>query len=76
MRVRDQPIGIGKKFTPLALAVLRSTGEKRRSKYRENFFKKLTDSAGHPFDVCQGVVEVQSDRGSRAVRKAQLRLRE
>jgi hypothetical protein len=29
--------------------------------YRVSFFKKLTDSTGHPFDVSQGIVEVRGD---------------
>jgi hypothetical protein len=53
--------------------VLRAAGKRRRSKYRVSFYKKLTDSTGHPVDVPQGVVEVHSDRKSRAIRKARLR---
>jgi hypothetical protein len=28
--------------------------------YRVSFFKKLTDSTGHPVDACQGTVEVRA----------------
>ena len=41
--------------------------------YKVSFFKKLTDSTGHQFDVLQGRVDVHSDRKSRALRKARLR---
>lgn len=40
--------------------------------YRVSFFKRLTDSTGHPVDAPQGIVEVQGDRKSRAIKKARL----
>jgi hypothetical protein len=44
--------------------------------YRVSFFKRLTDSTGHPVDVPQGSVEVHGDRKSRAVRAARQRFAE
>jgi hypothetical protein len=38
--------------------------------YRVDFFKKLVDSTGHPFDVPQGIVEVRGDTKSHAIEKA------
>jgi hypothetical protein len=31
-----------------------------KQNYRVSFFKRLVDSTGHPFDACQGVVEVRA----------------
>jgi hypothetical protein len=35
--------------------------------YRVSFFKKLTDSTGHPVDACQGTVEVQASSEDSAI---------
>ncbi len=44
--------------------------------YRVSFFKRLTDSTGHPSDVCQGTVEVDGDRKARALDAARRRFAE
>ncbi len=44
--------------------------------YRVSFFKKLTDSTGHPVDVIQGAVEVDGDRKSRAINAARRKFAE
>jgi hypothetical protein len=31
-----------------------------KESYRVSFFKYLVDSTGHPFDVCQGVIEIRA----------------
>ena len=38
--------------------------------YRVSFFKQLTDSTGHPFDACQGAVEVRASSQDRAIELA------
>ena len=38
--------------------------------YRVSFFKQLTDSTGHPFDACQGAVEVRAPSQDRAIELA------
>ena len=38
--------------------------------YRVSFFKQLTDSAGHPFDACQGTVEVRAPSRDSAIELA------
>ena len=42
------------------LGVSHPGGEAMKQNYRVSFFKQLVDSTGHPFDVCQGVVEVRT----------------
>jgi uncharacterized protein YfaQ (DUF2300 family) len=42
------------------LGVSHPGGEAMKQNYRVSFFKQLVDSTGHPFDVCQGVVEVHA----------------
>jgi hypothetical protein len=42
------------------LGVSHLGGEAMKQNYRVSFFKQLVDSTGHPFDVCQGVVEVRA----------------
>jgi hypothetical protein len=44
--------------------------------YRVSFFKKLTNSTGHLFDVCQGAVEVHTCSPERAVEAARVRFAE
>jgi hypothetical protein len=44
--------------------------------YRVSFFKRLTDSNGHPFDPCQGVVEVRAPSEGCAIEQARLRFAE
>jgi hypothetical protein len=44
--------------------------------YRVSFFKKLTDSTGHPVDACQGSVEVSAPTENRAIEVARLRFAE
>ena len=38
--------------------------------YRVSFYKCLDDSTGHPFDPCQGVVEVHAPNPERALESA------
>jgi hypothetical protein len=44
--------------------------------YRVSFFKKLTNSNGHLFDVSQGAVEVHACSSERAVEAARARFAE
>jgi hypothetical protein len=44
--------------------------------YRITFFKRLTDSTGHPANPCQGVVEVKAPNGDRAIELARQRFAE
>jgi hypothetical protein len=44
--------------------------------YRVSFFKRLTDSNGHPVDACQGAVEVSASSEDRAVNMARLKFAE
>ncbi len=44
--------------------------------YQIAFFKRLTDSTGHPAEPCQGVVEVKASSGDRAIELARQRFAE
>jgi hypothetical protein len=44
--------------------------------YRVSFFKRLTDSTGHPADACQGAVEVSAPAEGRAIEVARLKFAE
>jgi hypothetical protein len=44
--------------------------------YRIAFFKRLTDSTGHPANPCQGVVEVRASSEDRAIELARRRFAE
>jgi hypothetical protein len=44
--------------------------------YRVAFFKRLTDSTGHPVSPCQGAVEVRASSEARAIELARLRFAE
>ena len=44
--------------------------------YRVSFFKRLTDSRGHPVDACQGAVEISASSEDRAVEVARLKFAE
>jgi hypothetical protein len=44
--------------------------------YRVNFFKKLTDSTGHPVDACQGMVQVRALDQWRALEAARIKFAE
>jgi hypothetical protein len=41
--------------------------------YHISFFKRLTDSTGHPVDACQGTVEVRASSEDRAIDAARSR---
>ena len=47
-----------------------------RQMYRVSFFKKLTDSTGHPVDAWQGAVEVRAPSRDGAVELARPRFAE
>ena len=44
--------------------------------YRMSFYKRLTDSTGHPVDACQGAVEVKAPAEDRAIEVARLKFAE
>jgi hypothetical protein len=44
--------------------------------YRVSFYKRLTDSTGHPVDACQGAVEVSAPAEGRAIEVARLKFAE
>jgi hypothetical protein len=44
--------------------------------YRVSFFKKLVDSTGHPFEPCQGVVDIRAINQERAIENARLKFAE
>jgi hypothetical protein len=44
--------------------------------YRVSFFKRLTDSTGHPVDACQGTVEVNASGKDRAIKVARAKFAE
>ena len=47
-----------------------------RQVYRVSFFKKLVDSTGHPFEPCQGVVDIRAIGQRRAIENAKLKFAE
>jgi hypothetical protein len=47
-----------------------------RQVYRVSFFKKLVDSTGHPFEPCQGVVDIRAIHQERAIKNARLKFAE
>jgi hypothetical protein len=44
--------------------------------YQIAFFKRLTDSTGHPANPCQGIVEVKASSKDRAIELARRRFAE
>jgi hypothetical protein len=44
--------------------------------YRVSFFKRLTDSTGHPVDACQGTVEVNASSEDCAIKLARAKFAE
>jgi hypothetical protein len=67
----SNPIDLNQNALPhLGLDVSNPEGEAMKQSYLASFSKQLVDSTGHPFDVCQGVVEVRAISGKAAVDEA------